>query len=79
MYRVKHAKCSAKFSFASCLIERPRFVATKKMKLLSGNPDGFAFTLSLWLYVKLPDFSPLLPQPMTNGLTAISRANCLRR
>jgi hypothetical protein len=28
-------------SFASCLIERPRFVATKKMTLLSGNPDGF--------------------------------------
>jgi hypothetical protein len=23
-------------------------------------------------------FPPLLPQPMTNGLTAISRANCLR-
>jgi hypothetical protein len=22
---------------------------------------------------------PLLPQPMTNGLTAISRADCLRR
>jgi hypothetical protein len=29
-------------SFASCLIERPRFVATKKMTLLSGNPDGFS-------------------------------------
>ena len=27
--------------------------------------------------MKLPGFSPLLPQPMTNGLTAISRANCL--
>jgi hypothetical protein len=41
MNRAQHAKRSAKFSFASCLIERPRFVATKKMTLLSGNPDGF--------------------------------------
>ena len=30
-------------------------------------------------FVQLPDLPPLLPQPMTNGLTAISRANCLRR
>ena len=29
--------------------------------------------------MKLPGVPPLLPQPMTNGLTAISRANCLRR
>jgi hypothetical protein len=43
MYRAKHAKRRAKFSFASCLIERPRFVATKKMTLLSCNPDGLAF------------------------------------
>jgi hypothetical protein len=42
MYRARHAKRSAKLSFASCLIERPRFVGTKKMKLLSSNPDGFS-------------------------------------
>jgi hypothetical protein len=28
---------------------------------------------------KLSGPPPLLPQPRTNGLTAISRANCLRR
>jgi len=33
----------ASMVFASGLIERPRFVATKKMTLQSGNPDGFAF------------------------------------
>jgi hypothetical protein len=42
MYRVKPAQRCVKVSFASCLIERPRFVATKKMTLLSGNPDGFS-------------------------------------
>jgi hypothetical protein len=29
------------------------------------------------LYARLHGFPPLLPQPETNGLTAISRANCL--
>jgi hypothetical protein len=35
------------------------------------------YILNLWLFVKLPGFLPLLPQPETDGLTAISRANCL--
>jgi hypothetical protein len=42
MYRVRYVQRSAKVSFASCLIERPRFVVTKKMKLQSGNPDGLS-------------------------------------
>jgi hypothetical protein len=42
--RARHAQRSAKLSFASdSNIEPVGFVATKKMKLLSGNPDGFAF------------------------------------
>jgi hypothetical protein len=60
MYRVRHAKRSVKFSFASCLIERPRFVATKKMKLQSGNPDGFAFILSLQRTKKEQQINDLL-------------------
>jgi len=40
--RKRNAKRSAKLSFASdSNIEPVGFVATKKMKLLSGNPDGF--------------------------------------
>jgi hypothetical protein len=42
----KTCQAQRQVSFASCLIERPRFVATKKMKLQSGNPDGFAFIFS---------------------------------
>jgi len=42
--RKRNAKRSAKLSFASdSNIEPVGFVATKKMKLLSGNPDGFDF------------------------------------
>jgi len=41
--RARSAERSAKLSFASdSNIEPVGFVATKKMKLLSGNPDGFA-------------------------------------
>jgi hypothetical protein len=41
--RARHAQRSAKLSFASdSNIEPMGFVATKKMKLLSGIPDGFA-------------------------------------
>jgi hypothetical protein len=60
MYRVRHAQRSVKLSFASCLIERPRFVATKKMKLLSGNPDGLAFILSLQRTKKEQQINDLL-------------------
>ena len=42
MNRVKHAQRSAQAFF--CFVF---FVATKKMKLLSGKPDGFAFMLKL--------------------------------
>jgi len=38
-FRARHAQRSVKLSFASF------FVATKKMTLLSGNPDGFDFVL----------------------------------
>jgi hypothetical protein len=42
--RPRHAQRSAKLSFASdSNIEPVGFVAKKKMKLLSGNPDGFYF------------------------------------
>jgi hypothetical protein len=44
--RARHAQRSAKLSFASdSIIEPEGFVATKKMMLLSGNPDGFALKL----------------------------------
>jgi len=40
--RARHAKRRAKLSFASVF-----FVATKKMKLLSGNPDGSDFVFAV--------------------------------
>jgi hypothetical protein len=46
--RARHAQRSAELSFASdSNIEAVGFVATKKMTLLSGNPDGFAFSFRL--------------------------------
>jgi hypothetical protein len=46
--RARHAQRSAKLSFASdSNIEPVGFVATKKMTLLSGKPDGFAFSFRL--------------------------------
>jgi hypothetical protein len=46
--RARSAQRSAKLSFASdSNIEPVGFVATKKMKLLSGNPDGFALVFEL--------------------------------
>jgi len=45
--RIRHAQRSAKLSFASdSNIEPVGFVATKKMKLLSGNPDGLLLSLN---------------------------------
>jgi hypothetical protein len=51
--RARHAQRSAKFSFASdSIIEPVGFVATKKMTLLSGNPDGFACSVGLQSPIK---------------------------
>jgi hypothetical protein len=46
--RARSAQRSAKLSFASdSNIEPMGFVATKKMKLLSGNPDDFDFVFKV--------------------------------
>jgi len=43
--------------------------------MITRATDGSSVALSDYAF----DFIPLLSPPVTNGLTSISRANCLRR
>jgi len=59
--RIRHAQRSDKLSFASdSNIEPVGFVATKKMKLLSGNPDGLLLSLNSRVQGKWQKINQLL-------------------